>query len=418
MNAQPKPQRVQQQLAKQNVAVSMSKSSRRRRRKKANGDLPYKSETMYPSIQAPGVASGAIQKASMKRAIKSLTSAKLSPDGIAFLKCAFAPPDFANSRLQGVPDEFEGRSLVKKHRLIRSFSFNQADTDYYILLLPTPGYAYWTATVAANTPITALTSFTGVPYSDTASLFSSGGAVGLSMADIVNKYRFVSNHIELVPTTNQMTWTGSIQAWRLPIAVMDRPGLLTANLHTVTGLQGTNATNSDQYSGPFNLGVYTACYNSGAKFDFQNVLENVTSIPANVDVGVGDFGRLTSPFGIPGLDSQFDSLVIKISGMGANVSNTAILKTWACVEYQVVPGASLYEYQTFSPCDPQAIALYRKVINELPVGVAFVDNEGFWRRVLDIIKRVSGTLSIVPGPYGLAAGGVNSVAQAIEQLTL
>lgn len=421
MNMQPKPQRVKQQPAKQNAAVSMSKSARRRQRRAANGNLPYRSDTMYPHIQAPGVANGAIQKASMKRAVRALTSAKLSSDGMAFLKCAFAPPDFANSKLLGVPDEFEGRSLVKKHRLIKSFSFTASKTDYYILLLPTPGYAYWFATVTENTPILDTTVFTGVPYSDTTSLFNSGGLPGASCANILDKFRYVSNHIELVPTTNQMTWTGSIQTWRMPVAMPIRlqPGSGGGDILTVTGLQGTNATNVDQYSGPFNLGVYSACYNTGAKFDFQNISENITKLPPTVLPAIGDFAQLDGSFaGFPGLDSQFDSLVIKISGMGDNKNNTSILKTWACVEYQVVPGASVYEYQSFSPCDPHALALYRKVINELPVGVAFVDNEGFWRRVLDILKRVSGTLSVIPGPYGLAAGGVNSIASAIDQLTI
>lgn len=421
MNSQPKPQRAQRQLAKQIVAVSMSKSARRRRRRQMQDAIPYKSDTSYPAVQAPGISSGMIQRAQMNRARQMLTSSKMTPDGIAFLKCAFAPPDFAAAKLLGVPDDYEGKSLVKKHRLISSQSFNKANTDYYILLLPTPGYAYWVATVTAGSPVLASTVFVGVPYSDSTQLFNTSGTAGTSLADVVDKYRFVSNHFELVPTTNQMTWTGNVQTWRLPVSMIVRQqgGAGGGDILSVTGLQGTNSTNSDQYTGPFNLGVYSACYNSGAKFDFQSITENLVQLPPTVLPAIGDFAQLDgSAFGFPGLDSQFDSLVVKISGMGSNVSNTAILKTWACVEYQVVPGSSVYEYQNFSPCDPAALALYRRVINELPVGVAFVDNENFWKRVLAIIRRLSGTMSILPGPYGLAAGGVSSIATAIEQLAL
>lgn len=404
---------VKQKQPTQNSA--MSRSAKRRMRRGTN--TPYRSEGVYPSIQAPGVSSGAIRVAKLQRASQILGSARISADGLAFLKCAFAPPDFDQVRVQGVPDNFEGKSLVKKHRLVQPFIVSP-NVDTYILLAPCPGVSHFVATVAAGTPILSSTTFQAFHYSDAASMF--GGNTGLQAAAIVTKYRYVSNHIELVPTTNQMTWTGNIQSWKMPLSVQVRnsgPSSTANGLYAITGLEACNATNANQYTGPFNLGVYTACYSTGADFEFNSIIEQNPSIPA-IPI-TGDFGQLLGGVScLPGLDEQFDSLVVKISGVGNNTADTCIIKTWACVEYQVLAGSSLYEYTTFSPCDLTAIQIYKKVVMELPVGVAFIDNENFWRRVLQIIKGMSAGLTVLPGPYGLAARGVNSLSSAIDALTM
>lgn len=374
---------------------------------------PYKSQPA-PVPMTPGVANNRVVKAVRRPVIPN--HPKLSESGMAFLKCAFAPPDFANSNVRGVPDLFEGRTLVKKHRIVAPFVC-PANTDVYILLAPIPGIAYSIATVAAGAGVTATTVFTAVPYSDFSQMF--GATSGANAADIVTKYRFVSNHFELVPTVNQMSWTGNIQSWKLAASVAPRSAVGTTNannLYSVVGLQSCNATNADQYTGPFNLGVYTASYSTGAVFSFNQVLESQTAIPNALQSG--DFAQITATGTgcIPGMDTNFDTSLIKISGVGANTTNTAIIKAWACVEYQVLPGNSLYEFSTISPCDEFALMLYKQIVNELPVGVSFIDNDTFWKRVLDIIRRVSGSLSIMPNQYGAIAGGVNAITTAIDHL--
>lgn len=413
----------------QNKSASfMSKSAKRRMRSlRASPSVYTTSNTgmsMGTMVQAKGTApvSG---RTTYNQTIKSMIKggrATISEDGMSFLKCAFAPPDFANSNVRGVPDEFQGKSLVKKHRLVTSQAFSSASTDYYFLVLPTPGYAYWVATVATGTPITATTVFSGVPFADCATFFNSGGTAGNSTADIVDKFRFVSNHFELVPTANQMTWSGNVQCWKFPSALFIRQNNLTTgaeagNLWSVSGLQSLNATNADQYTGPFNLGVYSGAYNTSSKFDFSQIVEFVTAVPSTPFALLGDFGQLSAPtHGFTGFDNQFESMVVKVTGMGTNVGNTAIIKSWACVEYQALPGNGYYEFQSLSPCDKVALDLYRKIINQLPPGVSFVDNESFWQRVLQIIRQVSGGLSVIPGPYGMAAGGVNKISDALEQI--
>jgi len=335
----------------------------------------------------------------------------ITKEGLSFLKCAFAPPDFATSDVAGVPDDFRGRSLVKKHRLVSSLSIG-ANTDTYLLLLPTPGIAFWQTNSASNVLVPAASAFNGTNYSDFGTMFGTSATT----ADMVTKFRYVSNHIELIPTVNQMNWSGNIQCWKMPVTLMERQTLVGAvdvEALTVSGLNGVNAVNGDQYTGPVNLGVYSACYNTGAKFDFQPIMENRVEVPATQVVGV-DFGQLSPPVAFTGLHGQFEALVIKIAGAGVNPNNTFIVKTWACVEYQVNPGNLIYEFASISPCDELALRLYREVILNLPVGVSFVDNETFWMRVLGIIRMLTGAGAAIPGPIGAISGGVSSIAGAIQ----
>jgi hypothetical protein len=346
------------------------------------------------------------------RQLSRIPKSSLTPAGEAFLKCAFAPPDFAASSSTGVPDEFRGQSLLKKHRYVGNFACNLPNQDYYILMIPTVGgVAYWSTNTPAGGQLTAPSVFTPTYYSDSQSLFPTVS----NMADIVTKYRFVSNHIELIPMMNQNSWTGSIQVWKAPITcVIRQSSTSTTNMYTVTGLQSANATNANQYTGPTNLGVYSAAYNASSVFTFNPILENIASLPLLVTPG--DFGQLNGING--GIDPNFESIIVKISGMGPNNQNNFVLKTWACIEYQVNPGSSIYEYQTISPCDEYALKLYRAIVLQLPVGVSFLDNDTFWTRVLGIIKNVSGGLSYVPGPYGAIAAGVNMAANGIESLVI
>lgn len=366
--------------------------------------------------QAPGVSNNRIARAKPFKMLQSMRP-RVSASGMAFLKCAFAPPDFSGTDVKGVPDSFSGKSLIKKHRFIGDKTFRDG-RDTYILLLPVPGYSYFVAEVAAGTPILSTTNFVGVQYSDYSSLF---GANSETTANIVNKYRYISNHFELIPTTNAMSWSGNIQSFRFPMSMFIRQSSLTTtttgDLWSASGLESLNQSNADQYTGPFNLGCYTAAYNTGNGFAFNSILERVIAVPGAIVPG--DFGRIAAPTGsaITGLDANFDCVCIKISGVSSDL-NSCILKTWACVEYQALPGSSVYEYQTFSACDPLALEMYRNIIRELPVGVSFLDNEGFWTRVLSIIRRISGVGMVLPGPYGAMASGVNMATSALESLIL
>lgn len=399
---------------------TQNNNRQRNQRSRQNGAVQTSGKGSNVMVQAQGVSNKVISRSRpLKMAMEQRV--KLSKEGNAFLKCAFAPPDFANTNVAGVPDDFMGKSLIKKHRYVAPFALNAANTDYYFILAPIPGIAYaWTSVTAAN-PLTIGTVFQGVPYSDSSFLFASGG-VGISTNSILEKFRYVSNHIEFIPTTNAMQWTGNIECFKTPLTFFVRPGgVVAGDTYTIGGLRAVNATNPECYVGPFNLGLYSGCYSAACEFEFQTIPAGIPALcPLNVLGGSGDWGQFncgpTMPF--TAMDNQFESLIIKVSGMGTNTLNTFILKTWACVEYQAGTGSILYEYQSISPCDKFALDIYRRVINELPVGVSFVDNDSFWTRVLSIIRRLAGLGSYIPGPVGLISSGVGAVASGIESLSM
>jgi hypothetical protein len=358
-----------------------------------------------------------------------------------FLKCAFAPPDFDGSSIGGVTDKFSGKSTAIKYRYTNAPLYNNgtsfvpwiAGRDYYVLLAPTPGIAYFVASVTAGAAPGRSVNFQAVTYSSFSGLFDVAGD-GKSCANLTTKYRYVSNHFEFVPTMNATSWAGNIQVFKLPVQCVRREnddGGGNDRL-TVTGLgssivnsgvesilsTGINASDMDQYTGPYNLGCYTAAYmRGGDSWNWSDIWDEQNPIPAISQAG--DWGSLgNGSKSIPGFDNNFETTVIKFSGLGSTAPQ-GIIKTWACVEHQFVPGSVMYEMQNNRNCyDPQAMEMYRAVIQELPIGVSFLDNDSFWQRVLAIIRRVSGAASVIPGPYGMAATGVNLVANALESLTM
>jgi hypothetical protein len=388
------------------VQTGKKKNNRRARRQKGRGSNNTQKIESFRPRNSGGQMISSIGTDTGLRRLRVTPRSGLSDQGIAFLKCAFAPPDFQANSVSGVPDEFTGPSLTKKHRYVNSFPFS-ANNDYYFLLLPTPGVAFWALAVPANTLVTESDIWRPIIYADAVGMF---GTTTGTAANQVQKFRYVSNHFELIPTVNQMTWSGSISVFKLPMAVSVRQG--GSGVWTVTGLTGINGNQSSQYSGPFIMGTYTAAYNANGTFPFSTVLEGVGRVPQDIEAGI-DFGQLRqTDEGMPfvGFDNQFESIVIKVSGV--TVDETALFKTWACVEYQCSPNSSLYSFTTLSPEDLLAMDLYRKIINGLPIGVPFEDNESFWNRVLSIISQISGFGSFLPGPYGMAARGVNLLSNA------
>jgi hypothetical protein len=119
--------------------VTSGKNTRRtaKQRQRVNADSSmglYKTSPSYP--MTPGSTSNPV-KGYSKSGFRGQTfniprGVKISREGMAFLKCAFAPPDFGESLATGVPDSFEGTSLVKKHRYVISQSI-PANTDRYYL---------------------------------------------------------------------------------------------------------------------------------------------------------------------------------------------------------------------------------------------------------------------------------------------
>lgn len=335
---------------------------------------------------------------------------RMTQAGMNFLKCAFAPPDFTSTQVSGVPDSFRGNTLLKKHRLVASTTFTST-YDYYFILAPIPGVAYLAGVTLQGVPVAAATVFNAVNYSDFSALFPSAATA----SSIVSSFRFISNHFELICTSNQMVWSGAISTFKLPIQVNNRTGgaANVGDLITMTGLDGINSTNANMYNGTFYDGVFTYCFNNAATFNFTNVIESTSNFPAGVDAQ--DFGQFLGNTFLPGFDNSFEALVVKVSGISAN--ETATIKTWACVEYKPSPSSSVYEYSTPSPPeDDTTMRMYREIALSIPVAVPFRENANFWQRVLSIIRSLAGAGAMVPGPVGMISGGVSSIATGISNL--
>lgn len=339
----------------------------------------------------------------------------LTSEGMSFLKCAFAPPDFSFTGDNGIPDGVTVRRNVYKHRLTSAFTF-AASTDYYFLILPTPGYAYWVASVAAGTPIVAATVFQGVPYADYARLY---GTLGQETNNVV-KYRYVSNVMEFVPTANQMTWSGNLQVFKTPITSNIKRDVAFAGQIDLglSGIESLNATNADMYQAPFTDGAYSMATSSEQTFKFTPIWESEQALPNTFQAG--DFGQLAvttnNPAGgVPGLADNFDCICFKVSGVTA--TETGYLRTWACVEYTPQITSLLFNSSGCSDvADPLALEIYREVAKMLPIAVCYKDNNMFWERVLGAIKALTAAGVALPGKYGMISGGANAIITGIEGL--
>lgn len=337
----------------------------------------------------------------------------LTKEGEAFLQCAFAPPDFSQTKVLGIPDSLRCPTLLKKHKFNNPITFSASTGDTYLLLLPVPGVAYWYAYSAPNVPPSATTQWTAVYYSDYMSLF---GSIPSATNAIVNSFRFLSNHIELICTANQMSWSGGIQAWKMPVKILIDNATTTLALseYTISGLAATTSTNSNRYVGNFFDGFFSGCFNFSAAFDFSTVLTNIGTIPSTLQTS--DFGQLLSSSGIPGFDNNMESMVVKVSGVIG--TETAIIRTWACVEYTPLPNSDVYEYSSISPPeDVTALKAYREIAIALPVGVPAAQNGEFWNRVLRILYAVTGALSVLPGAPGLVSRGANMITAGMQSLS-
>lgn len=406
-------------LNKSTQTINMPKSKNAKKRQRQNSRKMLMASNEIPAMNDRGLAMVQPLPMGRKKPFREagdLTMIpKVSSAGASFLKAAFAPVDFDGIDLRGIPDSYEGKSLVKKHKFTNTKTLT-ASNDYYIILAPVPGTAYFANSVAAGTPITSSSVFTGYDYSDTVTLF---GPAPPNAANTFTRFRFISNHVEIVPTVNETTWTGSITVFKTKLQINQRGSIVSGsgvnNLFNISGLEDTNSTLVQNYAAPFRDGAFTGAFSIGPSMDFTPIVEGYASVPAQI-LAPSDFGQLACATAFPGLDNNFETVIIRIQGVGTNALDSFIIRTWACVEYSVLASSALYEYTSASPRDDLAMSYYRQVIKNLPVAVAYYDNANFWSRVLDIIRKVVGVMRLVPGPIGGIASGVDLISSGISSL--
>jgi len=360
---------------------------------------------------------------------------RMSPAGQAFLKCAYAPPDFDTDPGRGIPDRYNGKSLGTKHQFTGSVSAT-AGTDTYIVVAPTPGVAYWSFTVPiGNTITSAVATLSPQPYDDFTSLFGDPSTGGANRTSNVEAFRYASTAVGIYPTSNLMQFNGSISVWKAPLKLSSENRVIklsaTTNATTsidtivVNGLESLQKVSRENYTESFIKGAYTISTCNQPEFNFQSILESVALVPQPV----ADYAGTTATSNMFGTFStatqqvflglgDMDSIIIKISSP-AGSSNSFVLKTWACVEYRPNPSSTLYQYASCSPnYDPVALEAYRRIANQLPTAVECAKNAEFWSRVRSILRGLFTGLSYAPGPLGMVGTGANMLADGMEALFL
>nr|WPR18562.1 MAG: peptidase A6 family protein [Chemarfal virus 238] len=357
----------------------------------------------------------------MPRGMMQGGRSRLSESGLAFLKCAFASPDFSVDPGKGIPDQFHGRTLSIKDCFTTAVSFAPG-TDTYIIQAPVPGYAYFKAQVPIGTdPL----KFTGVPFPSYETNFGTGSAT----TNKFSKFRYASLASGIYPTSNMMQFSGSIQVWRVDLNLAEQlqtsavVGAVDASLvgKRIQGMQGiVSLAPRDNYSDSFIKGAYTFAFDKSQDFTWQDFVaasdycEIGTVVPVAATTRqliaeniAGNLKRLT------GLGNT-NTIVYKVSTPTGAV-NTAILRFWNCVELQPDTNSALFQFSGISPPhDPVALELYHNLKMRFPVAVPCSENSKFWDTVLRAIEQASKIGMLFPGPLGVISGGINTVAGTIQ----
>jgi len=340
-----------------------------------------------------------------------------SPAGQAFLKCAFASPDFSVDPGMGIPDKFHGRTLGIKDCSTTGIVFTP-NTDTYIVSAPVPGFAYFKCEVPiGDDPLL----FVGVPFPT----FNTNFGDGSNVQNNFSKFRYASLAVGLYPTTNQMRWGGNLSVWRVDLNLAESvrgpdptPSAYGLVQKRIQGLQGVvPLVPRDNLSHGFINGAFTYAFDKSTDFEWQDFCEATSYTADATGTNIITSKRLISSAGtrLPGM-GNLNSIVMKIT-TGAEDANSATLKVWNCMELQPDTQSALYQYSGISPgFDPVALELYSKLKMQFPVAVPSSMNEGAWKRVLALIRDMSGLGAMIPGGVGMISAGIHGVTRGIESL--
>lgn len=351
---------------------------------------------------------------------------RITDAGRAFLKCAFAPPDFNIDPGQGIPDQYCGKTLSRKDVLTESITSTAGRDDYYIIA-PTPGIAYWYAQTASGTPPGATTTWTPKEFPGAfgaSALFGDYSSGGSNRATNVDAFRYASLCAGIYPTSNMMQFSGSVQVWKAPLKQSTEnvvlnfgttpPVTFNTTELVVNGLEAASSVPTENYSHSFIDGMYTVAGNNQPDFPFKPIVEAYPRLPAQV-TGTSMFGVLNGAFLGMG---DTDAIIIKVK-TPAQAVNSFVLKVWACQEYRVSPNSPFYQYAGSSPTyDPVALDIYRRTMQQIPLAVVCAENAKFWELVSRIIRGISTTMSYAPGPIGLVGAGMTAIQDGIAALMI
>lgn len=317
---------------------------------------------------------------------------------MSYIKCVTSPNDFAVSRFAGIPDEYDGKVLVKQQAFTGALTLTTPTThDNYYVLAPIPDVAYLQGSCVPGSESSIV--WTAVQYADVSTLFPAA-----SESEVVNAFRYASNAIEIVPTVNSMTWGGAVEVWKTNIGMTVNIG--TADVFAVEGLSGAIASVKPSSVMPFNHGCYSVTASTNSAFPFVPIMDGQAYSKL---VFTNSTQSVTSAGNFLGFGNQ-ETVIVKVPLNAA--SNSALIRTWSCVEYQVNSSSLMWDFAHMSaPYDPVALKLAKEYMQSQPVAVPYFENANFWQNFLKWVSTISGALRVIPGPVGDVAG----VAQLISK---
>jgi hypothetical protein len=349
----------------------------------------------------------------------------LSENGLAFLKCAFAAPDFSVDPGKGIPDRFHGRTLSIKDCNTTSITFTPGK-DTYLIFAPVPGYAYFKAEFNNGAPPDG--PYLGEPFPTFQTNFGNGADVNNKFS----KFRYASMNVGLYPTSNMMQFSGSVQCWRVDLNLAETLKQVTTTspavsdssfvLKRIQGLQGVQTlAPRDNYSNSFIKGLYTFAFDKTEDFQWQDFCSATYYQQVGGANGGGSAQKSLeakdASTALTGLGNT-NSIVIKVSTPEGAI-NTAVLRVWNCIELQPDTNSGLYQYSGVSPeLDQLALDLYTNLKMRFPVAMPCDENSKFWETVLRTMNQVFAAGSFLPGPYGIISGGLHTATTALSGLVL
>jgi hypothetical protein len=345
----------------------------------------------------------------------------ITENGEGFVKTATSAPDFELTELEGIPDNYNGASVVKKDFVFETITAT-AGKATYIIITPTAGVSYYTPQLPPNTgvPLVDGDVMTARYFPDATDMFAGiATSEDVSNSDQLSKGRLMALSAELNCVNNAFNQYGTISAWKTPlnrtVSAIDKGGFDTTDNLAITGARGLVkvALDSQAYVEPVRRGVYSVSMNREEDFQFYPVMDDI-----NRDSGTtATFEGTESIFFVgcaPVFDNGFDTMVFRIDVPPGSVNQSFVLKIWKVWEYQPTFNSLLYNFSHLSPdIDNAALALYREMCRHLPMAVSDAENPDFWNTILQAVDAGSGLLAGIPGPIGAVASGVHSVASLI-----
>lgn len=348
----------------------------------------------------------------------------ISPAGEGFVKTATAAPDFELTELEGIPDNFNGPSVIKKDYIFQTINATAGKSTYFVIT-PTAGVAYYTPQIAPTmgNPLVDSNVLVGQYYPDSAEMFAGCGTPDpVSNSDQLSKGRLMALSAELNCVTNSFNQYGTISCWKTPLArtvgPIDQAGFDVTDNIQITGAKGftTVALDSQAYVSPVRNGVYSVSMNREENFEFYPVFDDLNTSSDTIARFSGT-ERLNFVGCAPVFDNGFDTIIFRIDVPPNTTDQSFVLKIWKVWEYQPTFNSLLYNFSHLSPdVDDGALHLYREMCRHLPTAVRDKENPDFWNTILSAVEGASGLLSFVPGPVGAAASGVHAVAELTAKL--